>query len=222
MVTASILNGFEMCPFIPESKDACTSSLKAFADCAMIGIFAASGRSLLIARIALAAWCPFILGIRTSIRITSYVSAGLLAKQATTIRVARKNILPKSKIFLELFWFFALFLYRGTKKPSFPLFCTLATEYPNHRLHTTDLAATQGAFRQVRPVLTRWGCLTAAERLQRRERWRGTHTSSEGSAIMIHTVAMLSRRRRYCQQCGTGSGSCFQQPGRWFALISGK
>ena len=35
---------------------------------------------------------------------------------------------------------------------------------------------------------------------------------------MIHTVAMLSRRRRYCQQCGTGSGSCFQQPGRWFAL----
>lgn len=30
------------------------------------------------------------------------------------------------------------------KKPSFPL-CTLATEYPNHRLHTTDLAATQGA-----------------------------------------------------------------------------
>ena len=35
---------------------------------------------------------------------------------------------------------------------------------------------------------------------------------------MIRTVAMLSRRRRYCQQCGTGSGSCFQQPGRWFAL----
>ena len=64
--------------------------------------------------------------------------------------------------------------------------------------------------------------LTAAERPQRRERWRGTHTSSEGSAIMIHTVAMLSRCRRYCQQCGTGSGSCFQQPGRWFALISGK
>ena len=32
-----------------------------------------------------------------------------------------------------------------------PLFCTLITEYPNHRLHTTDLAATQGAFRQVRP-----------------------------------------------------------------------
>ena len=24
-------------------------------------------------------------------------------------------------------------------------------KYPNHRLHTTDLAATQGAFRQVRP-----------------------------------------------------------------------
>lgn len=45
------------------------------------------------------------------------------------------------------------------------------------------------------------------------------YTSSEGSAIMIHTVAMLSRRRRYCQQCGTGSGSCFQQPGRWFALV---
>lgn len=45
------------------------------------------------------------------------------------------------------------------------------------------------------------------------------HTSSEGSAIMIRTVAMLSRRRRYCQQCGTGSGSCFQQPGRWFALV---
>ena len=111
-----------------------------------------------------------------------------------------------------------MFLYRGTKNPSFPLFCTLITEYPNHRLHTTDLAATQGAFRQVRPVLTRWGCLTAAERPQRRERWRGTHTSSEGSAIMIHTVAMLSRSRRYCQQCGTGSGSCFQQPGRWFAL----
>lgn len=60
--------------------------------------------------------------------------------------------------------------------------------------------------------------VTAVERPQRRERWRGTHTSSEGSAIMIHTVAMLSRRRRYCQQCGTGSGSCFQQPGRWFAL----
>jgi len=68
-----------------------------------------------------------------------------------TIRVARKNILPKSKIFLELFPFFALFLYRGTKNPSFPLFCTLIIEYPNHRLHTTDLAATQGAFRQVRP-----------------------------------------------------------------------
>ena len=68
------------------------------------------------------------------------------------------------------------------------------------------------------PTLTRWGCLTAAERPQRRERWRGAHISSEGSAIMIHTVAMLSRRRRYCQQCGTGSGSCFQQPGRWFAL----
>ena len=45
------------------------------------------------------------------------------------------------------------------------------------------------------------------------------YTSSEGSAIMIRTVAMLSRRRRYCQQCGTGSGSCFQQPGRWFALV---
>lgn len=61
--------------------------------------------------------------------------------------------------------------------------------------------------------------VTAVERPQRRERWRGTHTSSEGSAIMIRTVAMLSRRRRYCQQCGTGSGSCFQQPGRWFALV---
>lgn len=36
---------------------------------------------------------------------------------------------------------------------------------------------------------------------------------------IIRTVAMLSRRRRYCQQCGTGSGSCFQQPGRWFALV---
>lgn len=57
----------------------------------------------------------------------------------------------KFAFFLELFPFFALFLYRGTKNPSFPLFCTLITEYPNHRLHTTDLAATQGAFRQVRP-----------------------------------------------------------------------
>lgn len=40
-------------------------------------------------------------------------------------------------------------------------------------------------------------------------------------ALMVKAkreVSMLSRRRRYCQQCGTGSGSCFQQPGRWFAL----
>ena len=55
------------------------------------------------------------------------------------------GFLVKFAFFLELFPFFALFLYRGTKNPSFPLFCTLITEYPNHRLHTTDLAATQGA-----------------------------------------------------------------------------
>ncbi len=45
----------------------------------------------------------------------------------------------------------AIFIYRGTKNPSFPLFCTLITEYPNHRLHKTGPAATQGALRQVRP-----------------------------------------------------------------------
>ena len=52
--------------------------------------------------------------------------------------------------------------------------------------------------------------------------WVQTRQQDVGKCIYIHTVAMLSRRRRYCQQCGTGSGSCFQQPGRWFALISGK
>jgi len=77
-------------------------------------------------------------------------------------------------------------------------------------------------FNRPRVVICIPSGVTAVERPQRRERWRGTHTSSEGPAIMIRTVAMLSRRRRYCQQCGTGSGSCFQQPGRWFALISGK
>ena len=126
--------------------------------------------------------------------------------------VVCKNIFEKIQILSRTFPFSKRYSYiEGQKEPSIPL-RTLKAEYPNHWLHTTDLAATQGAFRQVRPGVT------AVERPQRRERWRGTHTSSEGSAIMIHTVAMLSKRRRYCQQCGTGSGSCFQQPGRWFAL----
>ena len=125
--------------------------------------------------------------------------------------------------FSPTFTFLKRYSYIEGQKSLVPLFCTLITEYPNHRLHTTDLAATQGASAGASRLFRRHdAALSAAERLTVRERWRGTHTSSERSAIMIRTVAMLSRRRRYCQQCGTGSGSCFQQPGRWFALISGE
>ena len=44
LITSSITMGFDRCPFIPASKDACTSSAKALAVIAMIGIWAASGR----------------------------------------------------------------------------------------------------------------------------------------------------------------------------------
>ena len=55
--------------------------------------------------------------------------------------------------FSPTFTFLKRYSYiEGQKSPLSPFFlCTLITEYPNHRLHTTDLAATQGAFRQVRP-----------------------------------------------------------------------
>ena len=55
--------------------------------------------------------------------------------------------------FSPTFTFLKRYSYiEGQKCPLSPFFlCTLITEYPNHRLHTTDLAATQGAFRQVRP-----------------------------------------------------------------------
>lgn len=55
--------------------------------------------------------------------------------------------------FSPTFTFLKRYSYiEGQKIPHSPFFlCTLITEYPNHRLHTTDLAATQGAFRQVRP-----------------------------------------------------------------------
>lgn len=43
--TSSITMGFDKCPFIPASKDACTSSAKAFAVIAMMGIVRPSGRS---------------------------------------------------------------------------------------------------------------------------------------------------------------------------------
>ena len=130
------------------------------------------------------------------------------------------NFEKNQKFFSNFFDFSRCSYIEGQKSPLSPFFlCTLITEYPNHRLHTTDLAATQGASAGASRLFWRHDAAwSAAERLTVRERWRGKHTSSEGSAIMIRTVAMLSRRRRYCQQCGTGSGSCFQQPGRWFGL----
>ena len=45
----------EICPFIPESTEALTSSANAFADKAIIGIELASGRSFSMARIVFAA-----------------------------------------------------------------------------------------------------------------------------------------------------------------------
>ena len=54
LITSSITIGFERCPFIPASKDACTSSAKALAVMAMIGIARASGRFCIL-RIALVA-----------------------------------------------------------------------------------------------------------------------------------------------------------------------
>ena len=60
--------------------------------------------------------------------------------------------MKKSVDFSPTFAFLKRYSYiEGQKFPRPPFFCTLITEYPNHRLHTTDLAATQGAFRQVRP-----------------------------------------------------------------------
>ncbi len=100
-----------------------------------------------------------------------------------------------------------IFIYRGTKIPR-PPFCTLITEYPNHRLHTTDLAATQGASAGASD--------SDAMRLPNRSgappeaggaAWN-TAYAMKGSSIMIRTVAIPSRNRRYCQQCGTGRGRC--------------
>ena len=54
LITSSITMGFDKCPFIPASKDACTSSAKAFAVIAMIGMVCPSGRSSRL-RIALVA-----------------------------------------------------------------------------------------------------------------------------------------------------------------------
>ena len=65
--------------------------------------------------------------------------------------VVCKNIFEKIQILSRTFPFSKRYSYiEGQKEPSIPL-RTLKAEYPNHRLHTTDLAATQGAFRQVRP-----------------------------------------------------------------------
>ena len=44
LITSSTTMGFDKCPFIPASKDACTSSAKALAVMAMIGMTTASGR----------------------------------------------------------------------------------------------------------------------------------------------------------------------------------
>ena len=44
LTTSLITIGFDRCPFIPASMDACTSSAKALAVMAMIGICRASGR----------------------------------------------------------------------------------------------------------------------------------------------------------------------------------
>ena len=54
LITSSITIGFDRCPFIPASREACTSSAKALAVIAMIGIWAASGRFCIL-RIALVA-----------------------------------------------------------------------------------------------------------------------------------------------------------------------
>ena len=45
LITSSITMGFDRCPFIPASREACTSSAKALAVIAMIGIVRPSWRS---------------------------------------------------------------------------------------------------------------------------------------------------------------------------------
>ncbi|WP_370764388.1 hypothetical protein [Gemmiger formicilis] len=52
--------------------------------------------------------------------------------------------MKKFKFYLELFRSQSDIHIEGQKEPSIPL-RTLKAEYPNHWLHKTDLAATQGA-----------------------------------------------------------------------------
>ena len=79
--TFSISKGLAKCAFIPESKHLCTSSAKALAVIAIIGIIPASGR--FNARIALVAVNPSITGIIISISIASNVPTGLLLNNST-------------------------------------------------------------------------------------------------------------------------------------------
>jgi hypothetical protein len=79
--TFSISKGLAKCAFIPESKHLCTSSAKALAVIAIIGIIPASGQ--FNARIALVAVNPSITGIIISISIASNVPTGLLLNNST-------------------------------------------------------------------------------------------------------------------------------------------
>jgi len=81
--------------------------------------------------------------------------------------VVCKNIFEKIQILSRTFPFSKRYSYiEGQKEPSIPL-RTLKAEYPNHRLHKTDLAATQGASAGASRLWREDTVVTAVERPQR-------------------------------------------------------
>ena len=83
-------------------------------------------------------------------RVLFAIGCSTTLKQVVSILCAENKFRKNANFFSNFGTLLRVYSIEGQNKPSFPL-GTLITEYPNHRLHTTDLAATQGAFRQVRP-----------------------------------------------------------------------
>ena len=83
-------------------------------------------------------------------RVLFAIGCSTTLKQVVSILCAENKFRKNANFFSNFGTLLRVYSIEGQNKPSFPL-GTLITEYPNHRPHTTDLAATHGVFRQVRP-----------------------------------------------------------------------